>query len=115
MIPGIVEPSFCSRRCRSRPDIPPRCTSGSSPIEDDCGGDAPIAERADRERSYYSWESRVSTGQSATVQPAEIDDGVVIVEETHLRWLQWERPEEVRFGAVVGGVPPTAVLDRWLA
>jgi hypothetical protein len=74
-----------------------------------------IAERADgTERGHYNagWESRASTGQSATLAPAERVDGVIIAEESHLRWLQWERPEEVRLGAIVGGVPPTALLEE---
>ena len=40
MITGIVEPSSFSRRWRSSPDIPPRCTSSSKPIGEVCGGDA---------------------------------------------------------------------------
>jgi hypothetical protein len=73
-----------------------------------------IAERAHRSgRSYYStgWESHASTEQSAMLQPANTSGGVVIAEETHLRWLQWERPEELRLGAIVGGVPPAALLE----
>jgi hypothetical protein len=75
----------------------------------------PIAERAGgAERSYYSagWESGASTEQSATLVPLETVEGVIIAEETHLRWLQWERPEEVRLGAIVGGVPPTVLLEK---
>lgn len=73
-----------------------------------------IAERADgTDRSYYTsgWESRVSTERSSFFEPVETVDGIIVAEETHLRWLQWERPEEVRLGAVVGGVPPNGLLD----
>jgi hypothetical protein len=71
-----------------------------------------IHERANG--GYYSsgWEAQVSTTQSALVQPEETVDGVVVAEETHLRWLEWDRPEEIRVGACVGGVPPASLLDQ---
>ncbi len=73
---------------------------------------AAIHERANG--AYYSsgWEAQVSTTQSALVQPEETVDGVVMAEETHLRWLEWDRPEEIRVGACVGGVPPASLLDE---
>ena len=60
----------------------------------------------------YRMGARVSIDQSALLQPEEILDGVVLAEETHLRWLEWDRPEETRIGAFVGGVPPVSLLDE---
>jgi hypothetical protein len=71
---------------------------------------APISERAGRGHYTTGWESRVSTGQSALLQSQETTAGPIIAEETHLRWLEWDRPEEIRVGAVVAGVPPESIL-----
>lgn len=72
----------------------------------------PIRERADNGHYGTGWETRVSIEQSALLQSEEIVDGVVLAEDTHLRWLEWDRPEETRIGAVVGGVPPTSLLNE---
>jgi len=45
------------------------------------------------------------------MQAEEVVGGVIIAEETRLRWLEWDRPEEIRYGAIVGGIPPSAILD----
>lgn len=71
----------------------------------------PIRERAEKGHYSAGWESCVSVDQSALMQPEERVDGVVLAEETHLRWLEWDRPEEIRVGAVVGGVPPVSLLN----
>ncbi|MHB1330215.1 MAG: hypothetical protein ACYC2K_18600, partial [Gemmatimonadales bacterium] len=71
-----------------------------------------IRERADNGHYGAGWEARVSIDQSALLQSEEIVDGVVLAEETHLRWLEWDRPEETRIGAAVGGVPPTTLLNE---
>jgi hypothetical protein len=72
----------------------------------------PIRERASNGHYVAGWESSVSIDQSALLLPEAVTDGVVVAEETRLRWLEWDRPEEIRLGAVVGGVPPDSLLNE---
>lgn len=84
-----------------------RCRPGLRP-----GWIAPIRERANEGHYSTGWEAGVSIDQSALLQAEEIIDGVIVAEETRLRWLEWDRPEEIRIGACVGGVPPTSLLNE---
>lgn len=61
----------------------------------------PIVERSSSDYIRDGWTNRADTGASALKICSATDGGAVIAEETHLRWLDWKTPTEVRLGAIV--------------
>lgn len=69
----------------------------------------PLPERRGDEWAPQDWTDLVSTSTSALQQPE--DEWVVLAEWSKLRWLDWKRPTEVRFGVRLptARVPLTSV------
>lgn len=67
-----------------------------------------IAEYSTDDYAQKNWTAGVNTKASALL--ARSADGLVLAEETELRWLPWKVPTEKRYGVCVSGWPPQEIL-----
>lgn len=72
----------------------------------------PIPERDGSDYVRDGWTSAVDTGTSVLRTGIGADGSVVIAEETHLKWLDWATPTEVRWGVMVPGLLPKSLLQH---
>lgn len=73
---------------------------------------APILERAVSHYVEEDWTAGVTIVPSALNADRNTIDGVILAEETRLRWLDWKTPAEVRVGARIPGDIPDALLQE---
>jgi hypothetical protein len=73
---------------------------------------SPISERSVSEYSEEDWAGRVTTEPSALNADSAGSEGIVLAEETRLRWLDWKTPTETRVGVRVWVEPSQAALQE---